>query len=81
MTTPEIASKAGASGAMVVLLTLAPGQFLWLVLAELFVIWLFFRWEARLESQGNPLYRAPWPPPAAPLTDAGLEALALSFAR
>ncbi len=30
----------------------------WLVLAGLFVIWLFFRWEARLESQGKePLVR------------------------
>jgi MFS family permease len=30
----------------------------WLVLAGLFVIWLFFRWEARLESEGKePLVR------------------------
>jgi Na+/melibiose symporter-like transporter len=32
----------------------------WLVLGGLFVIWLFFRWEARRESQGaEPLIRVP----------------------
>ncbi len=31
---------------------------IWLILAGLFVIWLFFRWEARLDSQGKePLVR------------------------
>jgi MFS family permease len=30
----------------------------WLMLAGLLVIWLFFRWEARVEANGEPLLRA-----------------------
>src|SRR5690242_1655774 len=30
----------------------------WLMLGGLFVIWIFFRWEARLEAHGEPLLRA-----------------------
>src|SRR4051794_5683497 len=30
----------------------------WLMLAGLLVIWIFFRWEARMESHGEPLLRA-----------------------
>jgi EmrB/QacA subfamily drug resistance transporter len=31
---------------------------LWLMLAGLLVVWVFFRWEARVESHGEPLLRA-----------------------
>jgi EmrB/QacA subfamily drug resistance transporter len=29
----------------------------WLMLAGLFVLWIFFRWEARMETHGEPLLR------------------------
>jgi EmrB/QacA subfamily drug resistance transporter len=31
---------------------------LWLMLGGVFVIWIFFRWEARVEARGEPLLRA-----------------------
>jgi hypothetical protein len=37
--------------------------------------------EPFLQLWPDPIYRAPWPPAAAPLDDAALEALALSFTR
>jgi len=31
---------------------------IWLMLAGLLVVWIFFRWEARMEAHGEPLLRA-----------------------